>query len=304
MKETMLLGPSNTAGKVEGAFLFVVGSAVILLVIVTFLMIFFLIKYNRKRHPRSEEVKESLLLEIIWTAIPTALVLVMFYFGWVDFDYIRNPPKDAMPVNVIARQWSWLFTYENGKQSDLLRVPINKPIKLIMTSQDVIHCLFIPAFKIKEDCVPGMKTHLWFSANEIGSYDIYCTEYCGVGHSHMLSKVIVMQGNDFEKWYASAEAAGLQEKGLKLLQEKGCLGCHSTDGTKKIGPTLKGLYGKKVVVFTNGKEREIIADEEYLRKSILKPEADIVKGYAPIMPAIPVTDEDLQKIVEFLKTLK
>ena len=304
MKETMLLGPSNTAGKVESAFLFVVGSAVILLVIVTFLMIFFLIKYNRKRHPRSEEVKESLLLEIIWTAIPTALVLVMFYFGWVDFDYIRNPPKDAMPVNVIARQWSWLFTYENGKQSDLLRVPINKPIKLIMTSQDVIHCLFIPAFKIKEDCVPGMKTHLWFSANEIGSYDIYCTEYCGVGHSHMLSKVIVMQGNDFEKWYASAEAAGLPEKGLKLLQEKGCLGCHSTDGTKKIGPTLKGLYGKKVVVFTNGKEREIIADEEYLRKSILKPEADIVKGYAPIMPAIPVTDEDLQKIVEFLKTLK
>lgn len=300
----MLLGPSNTAGKVEGAFLFVVGSAVILLVIVTFLMIFFLIKYNRKRHPRSEEVKESLLLEIIWTAIPTVLVLVMFYFGWVDFDYIRNPPKDAMPVNVIARQWSWLFTYENGKQSDLLRVPINRPVRLIMTSQDVIHCLFIPAFKIKEDCVPGMKTHLWFSANELGSYDIYCTEYCGVGHSHMLSKVIVMQGNDFEKWYASAEAAGLPEKGLKLLQEKGCLGCHSTDGTKKIGPTLKGLYGKKVVVLTNGKEREIIADEEYLRKSILKPEADIVKGYAPIMPAIPVTDEDLQKIVEFLKTLK
>lgn len=304
MKETMLLGPSNTAGKVESAFLFVVGSAVILLAIVTFLMILFLIKYNRKRHPRSEEVKESLLLEIIWTTIPTVLVLVMFYFGWVDFDYIRNPPKDAMPVNVIARQWSWLFTYGNGKQSDLLRVPVNKPVKLIMTSQDVIHCLFIPAFKIKEDCVPGMKTHLWFSANELGSYDIYCTEYCGVGHSHMLSKVIVMQGGDFEKWYASAEAAGLPEKGLKLLQEKGCLGCHSTDGTKKIGPTLKGLYGKKVVVFTNGKEREIIADEEYLRKSILKPEADIVKGYAPIMPAIPVTDEDLQTIVEFLKTLK
>lgn len=300
----MLLGPSNTAGKVESAFLFVVGSAVILLAIVTFLMILFLIKYNRKRHPRSEEVKESLLLEIIWTTLPTVLVLVMFYFGWVDFDYIRNPPKDAMPVNVIARQWSWLFTYGNGKQSDLLRVPVNKPVKLIMTSQDVIHCLFIPAFKIKEDCVPGMKTHLWFSANELGSYDIYCTEYCGVGHSHMLSKVIVMQGGDFEKWYASAEAAGLPEKGLKLLQEKGCLGCHSTDGTKKIGPTLKGLYGKKVVVFTNGKEREIIADEEYLRKSILKPEADIVKGYAPIMPAIPVTDEDLQTIVEFLKTLK
>jgi cytochrome c oxidase subunit II len=300
----IFLGPSNTAGKVEDAFLFIVAASVILLVIITFFMILFLIKYNKKRHPQHEIVKESAALEIIWTVIPTILVLLMFYFGWVDFEFIRNPPKNAMPVNVIARQWSWLFEYENGKESGVLRVPVGKPIKLVMTSRDVIHSLFIPAFRIKEDCVPGMKTHLWFIANDIGTYDIFCTEYCGVGHSHMLSKVIVMADSDYEKWYKAAAVAGKGNRGFSLLQEKGCLGCHTTDGTKKIGPTFKGIFGKKVTVLTKGKERMIKVDEDYLKRSILQPEADIVKGYPPVMPAIPVTSQELETIVDFLKTLK
>jgi len=300
----IFLGPSNTAGKVESAFIYIVAMCVALLIIITVLMILFLIKYNRKRHPQHEEVKENLTLEIIWTVIPTMLVLLMFYFGWVDFEYLRHPPPDAMPVNVIASQWSWLFVYDNGNQSGVLRVPINKPIKLIMTSKDVIHSLFIPAFRIKEDCVPGMKTHLWFSTNEIGSYDIFCTEYCGVGHSHMLSKVVVMQGDDFERWYKTAGAAAPENKGLKLLQDKGCLGCHTIDGTPKIGPTFKGLSGSEVTTTTNGKERVIVADEEYIKRSILHPDADIVKGYQPIMPTIPVTDEELHTIIDFIKTLK
>ncbi len=298
----MFWGPSNTAGKVDTAFLFIVAACVFLLAVVTFVMVFFLIKYNRNRHPQHEEVKESVLLEIIWTVIPTILVLLMFYFGWVDFDYIRNSPKDAMPVNVIARQWSWLFQYENGKQSDLLRVPLNKPVKLILTSQDVIHSLYIPAYRIKEDCVPGMKTHLWFTATQTGSYDIFCTEYCGVGHSHMLSKVIVMSGSDFAEWYKSAGGPG--EKVLKLLQEKGCIGCHSTDGSRKTGPTLKGIFGTKVTVLTNGKEIEIIVNEEYLKKSILEPGADVVRGYQNIMPAIPVTKEELEEITDYIESLK
>ena len=193
----MFWGPANTTGKVDSAFLFILSISVALLFIVTLAMVFFLIKYNRKTHPQSEEVKESMALEIIWTVVPTILVLLMFYYGWVNFDYIRNPPGDAMPINVIARQWSWHFEYGNGKQSDVLRVPVNKPVKLVLTSLDVIHSLFIPAFRIKEDCVPGMKTHLWFNANESGTYDIFCTEYCGVGHSHMRSKVIVMPVSGF-----------------------------------------------------------------------------------------------------------
>jgi len=300
----MFWGPANTTGKVDSAFLFIVALSVALLFIVTCAMIFFLIRYNRKNHPQPEEVKESTALEIIWTIVPTILVLLMFYYGWVNFDYIRNPPGNAMPVNVIAREWSWLFEYENGKQSDVLRVPVNKPVKLILTSVDVIHSLFIPAFRIKEDCVPGMKTHLWFNANETGTYDIFCTEYCGVGHSHMLSKVIVMPVNDFESWYQVKKTAAPAKKEHDLLESKGCLGCHSIDGSRKIGPTFKGLYESKVIVLTNGKERAIVADEEYLKKSISDPQADIVKGYPPVMPAITATKEEMEEIIEYLETLK
>lgn len=297
----MFWGPSNTAGKVETAFVIVVAMCVALLTIVTFCVVYFLIKYNSKRHPHHEEVKESLLLEIVWTIVPTILVLLMFYFGWVDFAYLRNPPAGAMIVNVTARQWSWLFEYENGKQSAVLRVPLDKPVKLILTSRDVIHSLFIPAFRIKEDCVPGMKTHLWFNANQVGAYNIFCTEYCGTAHSHMLSKVIVMPAADFETWYL---AAAPEAKGYELLQTKGCLGCHSTDGSPKVGPTLKGLFGAKVMVLTNGRERVVTSDQEYLKRSILEPGADVVKGYQNIMPAIPMTKEELDVIVDYIEKLK
>lgn len=299
----MFWGPTNTAGKIETSFLIVAGFSVFLLAAVTFFMILFLIKYNRKRHPQPESVQESLLLEILWTAIPTVVVLLLFYFGWKDFDVIRNPPKDAMPITVIARQWSWLFEYENGRQSDVLRVPIDKPVRLILTSRDVIHCLFLPAFKIKEDCVPGLKTHLWFQANTPGSYEIFCTEYCGVGHSHMRSQVVVMRPRDFAAWSEGAREESPAEKGRRLLQNKGCLGCHTIDGTKKIGPTLKGLFGSKVTVITGGKERKVTADERYLRKMILAPGVDVVKGYPPIMPTIPLTGEELSTIIAYLKGL-
>ncbi len=299
----MFLGPSNIAGKINTSFIFVVAACVVLLVAVTLTMLFFLYKYNRKRNPVAKEIRENLALEVVWTVVPTLLVIVMFYFGWVDFDYIRNPPKDAMPVTVIGRQWSWTFVYENGRQSDTLRVPVGRPVKLILTSEDVLHSFYVPAYRVKEDCVPGMKTHMWFTANVAGTYDIFCTEYCGLAHSHMLSKLITMPEKDFESWYQKEEVAA-KDRGPELLQTKGCLGCHTTDGTKKVGPTFKGLYGSKVTVLTEGKKREIVADEEYLRKSVLEPAADIVEGYPNIMPKLPATREELDAIVEYLKTLK
>jgi cytochrome c oxidase subunit II len=294
----------NTAGQIQSSFLIILGCAVFLLVAVTFFMLLFLVKYNHNKHPEPVAVKDSLLLEIVWTAIPTVIVLLLFYFGWKDFDYIRNPPKDSLPITVIARQWSWLFEYESGKQSDLLRVPINKPVRLILTSRDVIHSLFIPAFRIKEDCVPGLKTHLWFKANEVGSYEIFCTEYCGVGHSHMLSKVVVMPAVDFAAWYRGSGPESLAERGQQLLQNKGCLGCHSIDGSKKIGPTLRGVFGSKVIILTQGRENEILADEEYLHTMILRPGVSVVKGYPPIMPLTPLTEEELGIIINYLKGLK
>ncbi len=300
----MLLGPSNTSGRVDEAFFYIVGVCVALLAIVTLCMVYFLVRYNRKRHPKSEEVKESLLLEIIWTVVPTLLAITMFYAGWVNFEYLRHPPQDAMIVTVVGRQWSWLFTYANSKQSDVLRVPLNKPVKLILTSADVIHSLYIPAFKIKEDCVPGMKTYLWFSGNELGSYDIFCTEYCGLEHSHMLSKVMVISDADFRKWYSAAGPAGPADKGQQVVSGKGCLGCHSTDGSKKVGPTFKGLYGMKETVVTNGRERTVTVDDIYIKNYVRHPNVDIVKGYPPIMPLIPMTDDELTAIVEYLKILQ
>ena len=299
----MISEVSNTAAKVDSAFIFIVGLSVCLLVLITFFMLYFVIKYNSRRNPKSENIEGNLWLEIVWTVVPTLLVLAMFYAGWTNFAYIRNAPKDAMTVKTLGRNWSWEFEYKNGRQSDVLRVPLGKPVELVLTSADVVHSLYIPAFRIKEDAVPGMKTRMWFSAGEPGTYDIYCTEYCGTGHSHMRSKVIVMDEKEFNTWYLSKEE-GAGAKGLKLLQDKGCLGCHSTDGAAKIGPTFKGLWGRKVTVLIDGREREIFADEAYIRKSVLQPQAEIVKGYPPIMPVLPLKSEELDAIITVLKDLK
>jgi len=295
---------SNSADKVDAAFASIVGIAVVLLTLVTSTMVFFIIRYNRKKRDTAENIEGSLFLEILWTVIPTLLVLVMFYIGWKSFDALRAVPKEVMAIRVTARQWSWLFGYQNGKQSDTLRVPLGKPVKMLLTSADVIHSFYIPAFRIKEDCVPRMETYLWFTATEVGTYDIFCTEYCGLGHSGMISKVIVMPEKDFEVWYGAATPPSMKPKGLTILEEKGCLGCHTTTGAKKIGPTFKGLYGSPVTVLTNGKERVVTADDEYIRRSVLEPGTDIVKGYQNIMPTLPVTPEELQEIITYLKTLK
>jgi cytochrome c oxidase subunit 2 len=221
-----------------------------------------------------------------------------------------------MPVKVTARQWSWLFEYPNGKQDSVLRVPLHKPVKLLLTSADVLHSLYIPAYRIKEDCVPGMNTYLWFQPDTPGSYDLFCTEYCGVAHADMITKVEVMPREDFDAWYTEAAVAPErpvppEKKAPRpdieaLLNVKGCLACHSTDGTPKIGPTFKGAYGRTVTVVTAGKERELVADDEYLKKSLLDPQADIVKGFPPIMPSQKglLTDKELEDIIGYLKTLK
>jgi cytochrome c oxidase subunit II len=300
----MFTVPSNTAVKVEDAFIFIVVACVILLAIVTISMVVFLIKYDRYRHARPEPVKESVLLEIVWTVIPTILVVCMFYVGWVNFQYIRTAPKNAMIVTVTARQWSWLFEYEGGKQSDILNVPLGVPVKLIMTSVDVIHCLFIPAYRIKEDCVPGMKTHLWFTADEPGSYDIFCTEYCGVGHSHMRSKIVVMAPEAFNKWRTASEGNTLADLAPKIMQAKGCLGCHSLDGTPKVGPTFKNLMGRRETIMAGNLEKAVVVDESFIRGHILSPRSATVKGYQPIMPQIPLTAEELKTIVTYLERIK
>ena len=188
---------SNTASNVDAVFYRILWIELALLVIVTFAMVFFVVKYNSRKKTVPENISGSMLLEIIWTVIPTLIVFVMFYIGVVSFDSIRAVPKTVMDIRVTGRQWSWLFTYENGRQSSDLRVPVGKAVKLLLTSDDVLHSFYIPAFRIKEDCVPKMETYLSFTPDEIGTYDIFCTEFCGLGHSGMVSKVIVMQQQGF-----------------------------------------------------------------------------------------------------------
>ncbi|MBI5740299.1 MAG: cytochrome c oxidase subunit II [Nitrospirae bacterium] len=303
----MLPGLLNQTGRVDNVFFFIVAVSVVILSIVTFTMIFFLIRFNRKRNPVAKDIEGSLPLEIIWITVPTILVMAMFYYGWAGFRIMRNPPEDAMPVKVSARMWAWTFTYENGLNSDELRVPLGKPVKLIITSEDVLHSLFIPAFRVKEDAVPGMETYLWFLPDSAGEYDLFCTEYCGVGHHSMISKVIVMPQEEYAAWFAKKETpvAGGRDA-LKLMEKKGCLVCHTTDGAKAVGPSFKGIFGKKETVITGGKERTVVVDKEYLRKSILSPGEDVVKGYPPVMPPQEglLSDEEIEIIINHIKGLK
>ncbi|MBI3008455.1 MAG: cytochrome c oxidase subunit II [Candidatus Omnitrophica bacterium] len=300
----------NTVDKVDSVFLFILTVSVILLVIITFLMVLFVIKYDRKKNLQPKNIESNTVLEIIWVLVPTILVLFMFYYGWTGFKSIRGVPKDAMVVKVTARMWSWLFEYENGKKSKALNVPVGRPVKLALLSQDVIHSFYLPAFRVKEDAVPRLKTYLWFKPEEVGSYDIFCAEYCGTGHSSMLSKLIVMPEDDFRKWYegeaVSEERVEVEKMphGLRLIEEEGCTVCHTTDGSLLVGPTFKGMFGRSEKVMANGAEREIIIDEEYISRSIKEPNADVAKGFESIMPEIELTEEQIKDIIEYLKTLK
>lgn len=299
---------------VNSVFILFLVICVSLLVLVTSFMLYFVFRYSRKRNTSSEDIAGNLFLEITWTVIPTILVLIMFYYGWAGFKSMQGTQKDVMSVKVTGRMWSWLFEYENGIKSDILSLPFGEPVKLTLISEDVIHSFFIPAFRVKMDAVPGMKTRLFFTPKELGNFDAFCAEYCGQGHSSMLAKVRVIKKEEFERWY---EAKGTAEKGeeekkapdlkgAELVRLKGCIACHSIDGSMKVGPTFKGIFEREITVITSGKEREVIADEEYLRKSILEPASDLVKGYPPIMPpqGSMLSQEELSDIIEYLKKLK
>lgn len=302
-------GATGLSGEVVNqVFFYILAITVFLLALITFLMVYFVIRYHRKRSPQPAEIKENIWLEIIWTVVPTLLVLTMFYYGLTGFNFLKRAPQDAMKVKVIARQWSWLFEYENGLRSTELKVPVGKPIKLLLTSQDVIHSFYAPAFRIKQDVVPGMVNSLWFQSTEVGEFDVLCSQYCGLQHAKMLTKIVVLPEEEFKKWYQTGKEmeAKLPPSGTQLFQERGCKACHTIDGTPGLGPTLKGLFGKTVTVLTDGKERKLVADEAYLRKSILEPNVDIVKGFPPIMPPLKglLTDQEIDALVSYLKGLK
>jgi cytochrome c oxidase subunit II len=205
---------SNFVNSVDGTFLFTLIVSIFFLVLITVLMIFFVIKYSRKRNPKGTNIHGNMGLEIAWTTIPTILVMIMFYYGWQGYKEMVNVPENALPINVTAQMWKWSFKYADGKTTDSLYVPVNTPIKLILHSNDVNHSFFIPAFRLKKDVFPNRERIAWFIAKETGEYNIACSEYCGLNHSYMYSKIFVLPEEEFKNWMYK-----ISDEDLKLLEE-------------------------------------------------------------------------------------
>ena len=308
-----------SAQKSDAVFFYVFGLSVVFLVFITTLMIYFVVRYSKKRHPKAEQIEGHVGLEILWTTIPLVMFLSIFYYGWTNYEYMRLAPRDAMAVKVTARQWSWSFEYPNGKQSKVLFAPIGRPMKMEVRSVDMVHGFFVPAFRLKIDAVPSRTNTTWFQATKVGSFDIECTVICGVDHSLMLSKVIVVPEDEFKAWYFGGEDApepgkalraaeahpdlGSLPPGLAVLTAKGCLTCHSVDGKPKVGPTLHALYGREQEVLVAGNTRTVTVDDAFLRRTITNPADQVVRGYPPAMPRIPLTEQELDDVVRYIKTL-
>lgn len=300
-------GASNFVEGVDKAFFIIIGIDVFFLVGLTLTMLFFVFKYNKKKHPKAVQVKERVSLEIAWIVIPLILVLLMFYYGYIAYKPQREAPENALNVKAIGKMWEFSFEYANGKESKTLIVPYNKPIKLNLFSQDIVHSFYVPAFRIKEDMVPGLKDNfMWFIPTELGKFDILCAEYCGVRHSYMMSTVEVIPEEEYNAWVAKVEKKSVKQemKGFEILKNNACTGCHSSDGSKLVGPTFKGLYGSERTVVTDGVERTITVDEEYIKTSILNPDKDVVKGFNTglMRPYNEVLkEEDIKEIIEYFK---
>lgn len=309
----MFSGASTFVSDVDTAFVLIIGISLFFLIGITATIIVFLVRYNKKRNPVATDIEGSTSLEIIWTIIPTILVIIMFFYGWYGYTPLSRMPKDALKIKVVSRMWMWRFEYPNGLVTDTLYVPASKAVLLDMVSMDVIHSLYVPAFRIKQDVVPGKDNKMWFISNKPGQYDLFCAEYCGLRHSYMITAVVVMQDFQFRTWYNKAPAkvdSAIAAKpggiGKIIIENKGCVACHTIDGSNLVGPTFKGLYGHKVIVTTAGKEREITVDDEYIARAITDPAADIVKGFKEgqmISYKGQLTDEDIKQVIEYIKTL-
>lgn len=270
-------------------------------------MIYLAYKSRRKTEDqKTAYIAHNATLEFLWSFIPFVFFMIVFAWGWVIFHKMQNAPKDAFEVHVTGQKWYWDFTYKSGKTSSgEFVVPADTNIKLIMTSRDVLHSFFIPAFRIKQDVIPGRFTTLWFKAPKVGEYQIFCTEYCGDSHSAMLAKVKVLPKADFETWLQDNPYKGLSlaQVGQKIYQGR-CIACHLTTDKKNIGPGFAGIIGQNRE-FENADS--ITVDEEYIRESILNPNAKIVKGYPQgVMPSFAgqLKENELSGIIEYIKTLK
>ena len=296
---------STMAGRVDALYFFLVGLSGFFSILIAGLIVYFAVKF-RRRSPQAvgAEIHGGMMLEITWTVLPLFIVLGIFVWGASVFFAMSRPPDETINIYVVGKQWMWKFQHLDGQREiNELHVPVGRPVKMIMTSEDVIHDFFVPAFRTKADVIPGRYTSVWFQPTKPGRYHLFCAEYCGTRHSGMIGQVVVMDPSEYQTWLSGGTPEGsLASAGAKLFADLACNTCHRPDAQGR-GPVLEGLF-ENTVTLQSGET--VTVDEAYIRESILTPSAKIAAGFQPIMPTFQglVTEEQLLELIEYVKSLK
>jgi cytochrome c oxidase subunit 2 len=295
---------STLASQIDWLYAFLVAVSLFFSVLIFVLVGYFAIRYRRgTKADRSNPVHGHHALELAWTIIPLALAMVMFFWGASLFIKAQRTPDGAFEIYVLGKQWMWKMAHPSGRREiNELHVPIGRPIKLTMTSEDVIHSFFVPAFRMKMDVIPGRYTTAWFEATMLGEFRLFCSEYCGTNHSKMGGKVVVMPQADYERWLTGGASSEPPEiLGERLFQKLACVTCHRADGGGR-GPSLNGVFGTQVALQSG---RSVLANEDYVRESILDPKAKLVKGWDPVMPTFSgqLGEEGVIQLIAYLKSI-
>ena len=305
LKNSALFPPeaSTIAPYADALYFFLIAITILGLVLVGALVIGFSVRYRKERSPEATQIEGSTLLEATWTLIPLGLFLVCFVWGALLYFRIYNPPSNAMQVYVVGKQWMWKAEHPGGQHEiDSLHIPIGRPVQVTLISQDVFHSFSIPAFRVKREAIPGRYTTVWFQATTPGTYHLFCTQYCGTLHSGMIGEIVAMTPDDYQAWAASSTSgASLAQNGERLFASLGCNSCHSGASAAR-GPNLANVYNTRIRMQDGG---TVVADDAYLRESILNPSMHIPAGYAPIMPTYQgqISEDGLIDLVEYIKTL-
>jgi cytochrome c oxidase subunit II len=296
---------STIAERVDALFYFLVAVTAFFVVLIATLILVFMVRYRRRRpDERPPGVHGSLALEAVWTVIPFGIAMVMFFWGASIYASLTRAPDDALEVHVVGRQWMWKVQHMEGRREiNELHIPVGRPVKVVMTSEDVIHSFFVPAFRTKQDAVPGRYTMTWFEATKPGTYHLFCAEYCGTLHSGMIGHVVAMEPAAFQAWLAGGTpGVPVAAAGEALFQAQGCPSCHQLGATAR-GPDLRGLFGRPVALRDG---RTVVADEAYIRESIVDPQAKVVAEFEPIMPTYQglIAEDELMQLVAYVKSLQ
>jgi cytochrome c oxidase subunit II len=293
------------ASRVDALYFFLLGVSAFFGLLIAGLIVFYAVRYHR-RSPTAvgTTIHGGLILELTWTIVPFVITMVIFVWGASVYFAMARPPDETLNIYVVGKQWMWKFQHMDGQREiNELHVPVDRAVKLIMTSEDVIHDVFVPAFRVKADVVPGRYTNIWFQATRPGRYRLFCAEYCGTRHSGMTGEVVVMEPSEYQTWLSGGAPEGsLASTGAKLFQDHACNTCHRPDAQGR-GPVLDGLFGKTVALQGGA---TVVVDEAYIRESMLMPSAKIVAGFQPIMPTFQglLTEEQLLALVEYVKSLQ